>query len=618
MSLDSGLANTPGLKKRFLLLSLGAVAIFLLLAMRLWYLQIINVDRYRELSEKNRTRYVPITAPRGPIFDRNGDLLVDNRPAFGVSVLRQEVENRDELLQRLSGFLGVDKSELESRWKAGRNYPIFHPLPLAEDVSRDVLERVQENSVDLPGVLIEVRPLRAYPHKEMAANLLGYLGEISDSDLQSPAFEGYRPGDFVGKSGLEKNLESYLRGKDGERRVEVDVQGKELRILKTLEPKPGDKVYLTLRSDLQQAAADAFGDQSGAAVAIDVHTGEVLAMVSRPSFNPALFARGISSKEWVALLKNPRHPLQNKAIRGQYPPGSTFKIITALAALQAGVVSPSTEVDCKGRITLGRRVFRCWKRWGHGLIDLNNAIKESCDVWFYEAGLNVGIDRIAAMARQFGLGQPLGFRLEGEKGGLVPDREWKRRRFGASWYDGETAIAAIGQGYDLVTPLQLATMTAAVANGGTVFRPHVVKRIEEFSGKVVLQNSPEAIRTVSLRDGVLRAVRRGMEAAVNDPHGTAGSCKLKQVRVAGKTGTAQVIKRKADQEKGEDISYRFRDHALFVAYAPAEDPQIAVAVVVEHGGHGGSAAGPIARAIFEKYFNLPSEPHAGGTGASGD
>ncbi len=618
MSLDSGLANTPGLKKRFLLLSLGAVAIFLLLAMRLWYLQIINVDRYRELSEKNRTRYVPITAPRGPIFDRNGDLLVDNRPAFGVSVLRQEVENRDELLQRLSGFLGVDKSELESRWKAGRNYPIFHPLPLAEDVSRDVLERVQENSVDLPGVLIEVRPLRAYPHKEMAANLLGYLGEISDSDLQSPAFEGYRPGDFVGKSGLEKNLESYLRGKDGERRVEVDVQGKELRILKTLEPKPGDKVYLTLRSDLQQAAADAFGDQSGAAVAIDVHTGEVLAMVSKPSFNPALFARGISSKEWVALLKNPRHPLQNKAIRGQYPPGSTFKIITALAALQAGVVSPSTEVDCKGRITLGRRVFRCWKRWGHGLIDLNNAIKESCDVWFYEAGLNVGIDRIAAMARQFGLGQPLGFRLEGEKGGLVPDREWKRRRFGASWYDGETAIAAIGQGYDLVTPLQLATMTAAVANGGTVFRPHVVKRIEEFSGKVVLQNSPEAIRTVSLRDGVLRAVRRGMEAAVNDPHGTAGSCKLKQVRVAGKTGTAQVIKRKADQEKGEDISYRFRDHALFVAYAPAEDPQIAVAVVVEHGGHGGSAAGPIARAIFEKYFNLPSEPHAGGTGASGD
>ncbi|MEJ2698411.1 MAG: penicillin-binding protein 2, partial [Desulfuromonadales bacterium] len=560
MSLDPGWGNTPGLKKRFLLLSLGAIGIFLLLAMRLWYLQIINVDRYRELSEKNRIRYVPITAPRGPILDRNGDLLVDNRPAFGVSVLRQEVENRDELLQRLSVFLGVEKAKLESRWKEGRNYPIFHPLPLAEDVSRDVLEKVQENSVELPGVLIEVRPLRAYPHKEMAANLLGYLGEISDNDLQSPAFQDYRPGDFVGRSGLEKNLESYLRGKDGERRVEVDVQGKELRILKTLEPKPGDKVFLTLRSDLQQAAAEAFGDKAGAAVALDVHTGEVLAMVSKPSFDPALFAGGISSKEWVALLRNPRHPLQNKAIRGQYPPGSTFKIITALAALQAGVVSPSTEVDCKGSITLGRRVFRCWKRWGHGLIGLNSAIKESCDVWFYEAGLAVGIDRIAEMARKFGLGQPLGFRLEGEKGGLIPDRDWKRRRFGTGWYDGETAIAAIGQGYDLVTPLQLATMTAAVANGGTVFRPHVVKRIEDFSGKVVLENAPEAIRTVSLKGGVLRAVRLGMEAAVNDPHGTAGSCKLRQVRVAGKTGTAQVVKRKGEDERGEDVSYRFRDH----------------------------------------------------------
>ncbi len=605
MALNSGWAGSPGLRNRFLIFSLAAIGIFLLLILRLWYLQVISTERYRDLSEKNRVRYIPIVASRGPIFDRDGKMLVDNRPAFTISVLRQEVDDRNQLLERLSKYLGVPEKDLLQRWEAGSRFPRYRPFPLADDVSRDILEKVQENSVDLPGIMAEVRPLRSYPNGEMAAHLFGYLGEITESDLRRQTEDEYRPGDYIGKSGLEKKLENYLRGTGGERRVEVDVRGKELRQLKVLEPVPGDRVYLTMQLDLQRATEAAFGDQAGAAVVLDVHTGEVLAMVSRPSFDPAAFARGISGEEWIRLLQDARHPLQNKAIKGQYPPGSTFKIVTALAALKAGVITPATTVFCSGKFELGTREFRCWKRGGHGTVDLKKALRESCDVYFYKVGLELGIDRIADMARSLGLGAPLGFPLEGEKGGLIPTREWKQKRFQDRWYDGESIIAAIGQGYVLVTPLQLAVMTAAVANGGTVLRPRLIKRVEDLAGKDLLETSPEVIDSLGLRPGDLRNVQRGMEAVVNEPHGTGGASRLDGVRVAGKTGSAQVVKLKEDRNKNEaTIPYRFRDHALFIAYAPADHPQIAVAVVVEHGMHGGSAAAPIARAIFESYFGI--------------
>jgi penicillin-binding protein 2 len=605
MSLDPGWREHPGLRRRFLVVSLLAIAIFLLLALRLWYLQVINVDRYRALSERNRIRYLPIAAPRGPIYDRDGDLLIDNRPAFAVSVLRQEVEDKDRLLDRLATYLGVPREILAARWEEGRRFPAYRPFPVAEDVSRDVVERIQENSVDLPGVLIQVRPLRSYPYQELAAHLFGYLGEITDQELDEERYSEYGPGDFVGKSGLEQYLESDLRGEEGERLIEVDVKGKELRILKTQEPHPGHKVYLTLKRTVQQAAEKAFGDEAGAAVAIDPRTGEILAMVSRPSFNPAEFARGISAKDWQALLKNPRHPLQNKALRGQYPPGSTFKLVTALAALKAGVITPATTVDCTGSLTVGNRDFRCWKKEGHGPTDLKKAIRESCDVYFYQAALGVGIDRIAEMAHQLGLGETLGFPPGGENAGLVPDRAWKRSRYGAPWYDGETVIAAIGQGYVTATPLQLAVMTATIANGGRLLRPHVVKEVTDLDGRDLRTTEPELISTADIPAADLRAVRRGMEAVVNEPHGTGQACRLDEVRVAGKTGTAQVVRMKKDRDANrKDVAYRLRDHALFVAYAPADDPQIAVAVVVEHGSHGGSAAAPVARAIFQSYFGI--------------
>jgi penicillin-binding protein 2 len=606
MSLNAGWENISGLKKRFLFISLVVIAIFLLLVLRLWYLQIIGTDRYRQLSEKNRIRYIPVSAPRGPVYDRDGVLLIDNRPAFGISVLRQEIDDQDLLLTRLSHYLGIGKEILDKRWQSGSRFPQYRPFPLAEDVSRDVLEKIQENSIDLPGVLTEVRPLRSYPYGELAAHLFGYLGEITKRELQSQEFsDNYRSGDFVGKRGLEKLFEKYLRGVEGERRVEVDVKGRELRILKTQQPRPGNKVFLTLKRDLQQVAENAFGEEAGAAVVLDVMTGEVLTLVSLPSFNPEVFARGISGQEWIDLLQNPRHPLQDKTIQGQYPPGSIFKVVTVLAALQAGVASSATTVDCQGSFPLGNRAFRCWKRAGHGRTDLKRAIKESCDVWFYKVSLDLGIDRIAAMARSLGMGRTLGFSLEGEKPGLIPDRQWKKRAYGARWYDGETVIAAIGQGYVLTTPLQLAVMMAAVANGGTVFRPQVVSRVEDLEGNILEQMAPEVINEANLSPADLQVIRKALEAVVNEPGGTAWSSRLDQIKIAGKTGTSQVVKLKDNDAPEREIAYRFQDHALFVGYAPADAPQIAVAVLVEHGGSGGRTAAPIAKKIFAGYFGIP-------------
>ncbi len=594
-------------KKQFRILVAVVVGIFLILILRLWYLQIINTDGFRTQSEENRTRYVLIPAERGPLFDRNGDLLVENRPSFNILALRQEVGDREELFSALAKLMGVEAAELEKNWQHSKALPPYIPVLLAEDVGWDTMEKIEENTVTLPGILVEPQPMRAYPHGVMAAHLLGYLGQVTEKELRSPGFEDYYPGAYVGKSGLEKVLDPYLRGSPGEHRIEVDVKGKMLRVLKTREPKPGNRVFLTIRKDLQEAAEKAFGDQAGAAVALDIHSGEVLAMVSRPGFNPAHFARGIRGEEWKKILTDSRHPLQNKAIKGQYPPGSTFKIVTALAALKAGTATPETVVYCPGSVKYGNRRFRCWKRGGHGWTDIRKAVKESCDVYFYKVGYELGIDQLSETAKNLGLGARTGIDLDGEKKGLMPDRDWKWKRFGEKWYDGETVNASIGQGFVLATPIQLAVMTAAVANGGKVMKPYVVSRVEHWSGQKLLENEPTVVREVKFEKRHLKAVSEGLEAAVNERKGTAWTSRLEGVRIAGKTGTAQVVKLKEKLGKNtaeEDIPYRFRDHALFVAYAPVEAPEIAVAVVVEHGSHGGSVAAPITQAIFSHYFGI--------------
>ena len=579
-------------------------AIFLLLALRLWYLQIIRGENYVILSEKNRFRYLPVAASRGPVYDRHGVLLVDNRPAFDVAVLRQEVDQPDTLIEALSGLIGEDPEELSGRWRDGRRLPAYRPVLMEGDVGREKMEKVQEHAVNLPGVIVEVKPARLYPFDELAAHLFGHMGEVTEEELKALGDRGYRSGDYVGKSGLEKHLEEFLRGADGLRLLEVDVKGKDLRQLVMREPLPGNKVFLTLSQHIQQAGEQAFGDKAGAAVALDVDSGEILAMVSRPAFSPGLFSRGIRNDQWLQLLENELHPLQYRTIRGQYPPGSTFKIISALAALKEGVATPSTTVNCVGRVKVGNREFRCWKKNGHGETDLKKALRESCDVWFYLASLELGIDRLSEMAFSFGLGAPVGFPLGDDKSGLIPTRAWKRQQLKDSWYDGETVIAAIGQGYVLATPLQLAVMTAAVANGGTVYRPQVVRSVEDWAGNVLRERQVEVLNRVELSADVLGPVREGLEAVVHEPHGTGALSRLPGIRVAGKTGTSQVIRKKDDEEESEDGSkpYKHRDHALFVAYAPADKPEIAVAVVVEHGEHGSSAAAPIAREILAAYF----------------
>jgi penicillin-binding protein 2 len=608
MSLNPTPEETPGLRRRFIVSSLIVAGIFFILALRLWHLQILGADHYRELSERNRIRYVAIQAPRGAIFDRHGALLVDNRPAFTVSALRQEVDDRKALFQRLGNLLDVEEDQLETSWRAGQGLPRYRPLPLLEDVGRQAMEKVQENSVDLHGLLVEVKPFRSYPYGDMAAHLFGYLGEVTEDELKKPRFASYRSGEMVGKTAMERMFEDRLRGAAGQKRIEVNVRGRELRQVTTRNPLPGQRLYLTIDATLQQAGEKALADQAGAVVALDVRNGEVLAFVSRPTFDPAWFARGISSEEWRDLMANSRKPMTNKALRGQYPPGSTFKMVVALAALEAGTANPSTKVECTGSIKLGRSYeYRCWKKRGHGQVDLHKAIKESCDVWFYRVGLETGIDRIASAAQRLGLGRQTGFPFGNERPGLIPTREWKKQRFGTSWYDGETVIAAIGQGFVLTTPLQLASMTAAIANGGTVWRPQIVQKVVDLEGGMEWMLKPEKLTETAWPAELMEPVRNAMESVVNDVGGTAWRSRLDKVRFAGKTGTAQVIKRKSDEEEeaetgDEVVPYQHRDHGLFVSYAPAENPQIAIAVVVEHGEHGSSAAAPVAKAMYDAYF----------------
>jgi penicillin-binding protein 2 len=587
------------LKKRAFRLTIAACIFFFLLLTRLWYLQVIESDRLKELSENNRLRFVPVAASRGTILDRNGSVMVDNTPSFSVAVIPQDVKDKEVLIGTLARYLDLDRSELLDRWEKGKGRAKYYPIVLASGITRDQLEFLEENRLRLPGLEIEVKPVREYPEGLMAAHLLGYLGEVSEDELAETGFKEYNPGDYVGKSGIERGLEKYLHGADGGKQIEVDARGRFLRTLNEAPPAPGNGIVLTIDKNVQKSAEEAFGDKAGAAVVMAVDSGEILAFTSSPGFDPALFAGRMPSDKWNAYLNDKRHPLENKALKGQYPPGSTFKIITALAGLEDGLIDANTTVECKGSYTVGTSTFKCWDKHGHGQVNLKKALRESCDVYFYQLAERLGVDRIARAAREFGLGAPMGVGLGNEKGGLIPTAEWKLKRFGKKWYHGETLPVGIGQGYVLTTPIQLASMIATVANEGTVYRPHFVKRIVDPDGKVLKEFLPEVLKRVVGKPGSFKLVKEGLLAVVNEPRGTGGAARLYEVRVAGKTGTSQVVKQR--DSKGR-VPYEFRDHALFVAFAPYENPEIAVAVVIEHGEHGGAAAAPIAGRILRAYF----------------
>ena len=600
------IADPEWFKQRLTGVTICVVAAFVLLAVRLFHLQLLGGDEYRRLSESNCIRLESIDAPRGLIFDRNGEMLVDNRPAFDVSIIPRDAKPVEKTIEKLAKRMGVSPQELKEKLHDQRRSASYKPVLLRQDIGRNTLAAIEVHRYDLPGVVINSNPRRHYLHEQSAAHLLGYLGEINSEELSSGKYPGCRPGDFIGKFGVEKTLESKLRGERGGRQVEVNAKGQVVRVLQTVSARPGMNLYLTIDHRLQHKAEEMLHGDAGAVVAMDPRSGEILAMVSSPSFDQNAFVSGMTYDQWEALIANPDHPMENKAVQGEYPPASTYKIVTAIAGLEEGVIDESTTAYCPGFLSFGNRVYRCWKRGGHGHVAVVRAIAESCDVFFYQVGRKLGVDKIALYARALGLGSPTGVALDQEADGLIPTAEWKRKKTGIPWQPGENLSIAIGQGYNLVTPIQMLNLIAAVGNGGVRYRPVILKRIQTASGDVVQQSSPRAQGQVDISEKTLALVRQGLWETVNTVGGTAYRSRLSgSADMSGKTGTAQLVGRKEDdgKEGEEELADHLKDHAWFVAYAPSESPEIAVAVIVEHGEHGSSAAAPIARAIIQTYLD---------------
>ncbi|MEW6673444.1 MAG: penicillin-binding protein 2 [Thermodesulfobacteriota bacterium] len=583
---------------------LCVLAAFVMLFVRLFYLQVIEREEYRRLSENNSIRLQSIKPPRGLIFDRNGDLLVDNRPSFDLSIITKDAKPVERTLSQLSYFLETPIDELQSKISRNKGYSAYTPILLKQDIGRDSLAQVEVHKFDLPGVGVNVEARRHYINPNSAAHLLGYLSEINAEELKSGKYPENRGGDFIGRFGVEKTYEHYLRGKRGGRQVEVNATGQVVRILQTVEATPGQNIYLTVDIGLQKKAEELLQGRAGAVIAVDPGNGEILALASNPSFDQNDFVSGMSREKWEALVSNPQRPLENKALQGEYPPASTYKIVTAMAALEEGVVDEDTTFFCPGYYNYGDREFRCWKEGGHGTVDVIKALSESCDVFFYQVGQKLGVDRLAFYAKGSGLGAPTEINLDNEASGLVPTASWKKNRTGIEWQRGETLSVAIGQGYNLTTPLQMLTLTAAVANGGAIYRPQILKKIETAEGKVVSESELQLRGKLPASRRTLDIIRKGLWEVVNSPSGTARNAKVPGIEISGKTGTAQVVGRKADETADKKSEPVIKPHAWFVAYGPARNPQIAVAVIVEHGKGGASDAAPIAREVLKTFFAM--------------
>ena len=597
--------------RRAAVLGGAKLGLFGLLAGRLYYLQVLEADEYALLADENRINHRLLPPARGRIFDRHQVPLARNTPTYRVMVIREQAGDVRARLADLARLIELAPERIEQVVADARVHRPFVPIMIREDLKWSEVARVAVNAHELPGITLDAGLLRAYPAGPLTAHLLGYVGPVSKDELNGdPLLE--LPDFRHGKNGIERLYNDVLRGEAGVSRFEVNALGREIKEFDRRDGKAGTDLELTLDLDLQRFVFERLAqERSASAVVLDVHTGEVLALSSVPTYDPQAFVSGLSRASWRELVSDPLTPLVNKAISGVYPPGSTFKMIVGLAALEAGI-SPEYEVYCPGQLKLGRHVFHCWKRWGHGSLALVEAISQSCDVYFYDVARKVGVDAIAAMARRFGLGAELGIDLPGEQPGLVPDKAWKRRVLDQPWHQGETLIVGIGQGYMQTSPLQLAVMTARIANGGRAVRPWLVR---PPVGKATPEARGEAER-VQVSDWALHFVRQGMFEVVNGARGTARVARLptRSIQMAGKTGTSQVRRisrseRTTGVRKNEEKPWEERDHALFVCYAPFEEPRYAVAVVVEHGGSGSSAASPIARDIMAKALELdPSRP----------
>jgi len=601
-------ADSGWYRQRLTCVALCVVAVFVVLIARLFYLQIIEGEEFRRLSENNCIRLQSIEPPRGLIYDRNGILIVDNCPFFDLTVVLKDARPVEHTIEKLFQYINIPASDLKRKIKYGKGISFYTPVVLKQDIGRDALAVIEAHKFDLSGVGVKVRPRRHYINRRSAAHLIGYLGEINSNELKSGKYPGCRAGDFIGKFGVEKAYEDFLRGKHGGRQVEVNATGQVVRILETVEAQAGHNIFLTIDQPLQQKAEELLEGVAGAVVAMDPTTGDILAMASSPSFDQNAFVKGMSHEEWNSLISNPFRPMENKAVQAEYPPASTYKIITAIAGIEEGIIDENTTFYCPGHYKYGDREFRCWKKTGHGSVNVIRALAESCDVFFYQVGQKLGVDRLAWYAKACGLGSPTGINLDNEASGLIPTAAWKNRYTGIAWQKGETLSIAIGQGYNLVTPIQMLVLISAVANNGKIYTPSIIKKIETAEGKLVhdVNNSHENGKPAGrLPAGpqTLKLVKKGLLEAVNKRYGTARIAHIDGIDISGKTGTVQLVSRKTnDNTCEEDRASHLKAHAWFVAYAPSDNSKIAVVVIVEHGEHGSSAAAPIARELISTYL----------------
>jgi penicillin-binding protein 2 len=594
---------SPTVRRRISLAASLAAVVVLLLGARLWNLQVLRGEEMAALSENNRVRLRRDPATRGRVVDRTGAVVIDSQASFDAVVVPEDARDLPAAVEMLAQILGQSTADTQAALDRAAGRPAFQEVLIKRGLTYDEVAAIETHQMELAGVSLRVTPSRIYPHGPTLAHVLGYTGEVTPDDVER--HPDYRPGDVIGKAGLEKVWEGDLRGVEGGQQVEVDALGRELRVLDEAEAVPGHTLVLSVDLALQQAAEQALGDNVGAIVALDPRNGDVLAMVSEPSFDPNAFTGGIKPALWRELNTHPRHPLNARATQGQYPPGSTFKIIVAAAALEEGIVNPFTRIHCPGFLQFGNHTFRCWRHGGHGSVNVHDALVGSCDVFFYQMGARLGIDTIARYAREFGLGAPTGIEIGNERSGLMPDTAWKKKRFQQSWQKGETLSVAIGQGAVTATPLQMAEAAATIATG-VRYQPRLVQRVEAIDGSLVRDIPPRVASKLEVRDTVLKQVQEALVDVV--ARGTGKNAKLPDIAVGGKTGTSQVVTIGKTRLKANQMKWNQRDHAWFVAFAPAEEPTIAIATLVEHAeGGGGAIAAPIAKEVLKAYFRLQEE-----------
>ncbi len=607
LTLKDHVRETQIFNQRLIIAAVLMAGLTLILVARMVYLQIINLSHFALLSENNRVSILPIPPTRGLIYDRNGILLAQNLPSFTLELVTEHMHDVNETIRQIGKLITLSEEDIKRFNKNRSHKRRFEGIPLRFRLNDSEVARIAVNQYRMPGVNIRATLTRHYPLGALGAHAIGYVGRINVEDLRSLDESNYSGTNYIGKTGIERAYEDQLHGRVGMQKVETNAQGKILRVLERTLPVPGKNLYLNLDVKLQAVAEAGFGDHTGALVAIDPRNGAVLALVSVPTYNLNLFVNGISNRKYSQLRDSPDRPLFNRALRGQYPPGSTIKPFIALAGLELHAITPTDEIYCPGWFSLKNdpRRYRCWKKNGHGKTDLTRAIVESCDVYFYNLSLALGIDNMHDFLARFGLGKRTGIDIDGEKPGLLPSRAWKRRVHHLPWFPGETLITGIGQGFMLTTPVQLASITATLSRHGQRMQPHMLYAIGSPDSSRIDIIPPTAITPpVQASEANWNTIIQAMEKVVDSRHGTARRIGHHlSYTIAGKTGTSQIFSLKQGEEYvKKDVRKKLRDHALFIGFAPVEDPKIAIAVIVENGGSGGAVAAPIARKVMDQYL----------------